>query len=383
MDTATRLKRHTQLWREGESQVRRIGIGGAIFSLLVVLTVIEPFYIKSAMTRDALNDKRAEQADVVAKQQDIDRLKNQLSEMTSVIEAQPWMGQISDLKQQFRSNEITDPTRQSNEALKSIADNLKEIIVRPLSQASAGLGETDELASFDEEIESEIDAWYRRHAPTRWWRTTMAKDQTASEIGNEINWILAGASDVADETREELAVRAADMNKQLDALDADIESLSDELTDVMNRALPAWARNIIDVEDLLVLFPLLLAGIAAYLLATAVRTAGHFHAMADGEGWSDEDRKDPLLSSAWTLTPRGSRGTLMTAATYGAVLGVLGISLYRSQNPPLTEDEGSVDASIAMIATQWSLTTMVAYGVIAAAIGAVAVILFRKREAGD
>ena len=54
MDPALRLKRHTQLWKEGESQVRRIGIGGAIVSLLVVLTVIEPFYIESGKTRDDL-----------------------------------------------------------------------------------------------------------------------------------------------------------------------------------------------------------------------------------------------------------------------------------------------------------------------------------------
>jgi hypothetical protein len=147
----------------------------------------------------------------------------------------------------------------------------------------------------------------------------------------------------------------------------------------MNRALPAWARGILDLKQLMVIYPWLLAGIAIYLIATAIQASRHFHAMADGEGWTAEERRDPVLSTAWTLTPRGPVGSVATVATYATVLGVLGLCVYRSQHPPESAKAGSVQAGVDIIAAQASWSALLAYGLFIAAIAVVATAAFRHR----
>ena len=380
MDPATKLKRHSQLWSAGETSARRIGIGGAIFALVILLTVIEPYHIESAKMQGEIQTRSAEVDALEAELEKMHGIKEQLGELSQRIETQPWTDEIQTLKDDFSAGRVTDPRTHSNKALNAIAEELRKEIVSPLRNATDQLGDENPLTEVPGELDKSITEWLGQYERTAWWITRDRKDDTASAIGLELTWILDVASDDAEEIRAEIAAAAKDKAAKVEEARGEVDALVKDLQDVMNRALPAWARGILNLEQLMVIYPWLLAGIALYLIATAIQASRHFRAIADGEGWSAEERRDPVLSTAWTLTPRGTAGSLATVATYGAVLGVLGLCVYRSQHPPKTAKSSSVQASVDIIAAQASWSAVFAYALLIAAITIVAVMVFRDRE---
>lgn len=380
MDQATRLKRHTQLWSAGETSVRRIGIGGVIFALIVLLKVIEPYHIEFSKWEKKVETQESAYDTVKAERDRIPEIQEKLFEMLIQIENEPWTDEIQKLKDDFRAGRVSQPRDHSNKTLNAIATQLQESIVKPLRAATAQLTEDNVLAALPDKLDKEIVEWLDRYEDEPWWTTLDRKDDTAAAIGEELKWVLNDASAAAPKIKAELEAAEKTLAKQLQDAASEIEALKAELGKVIDRAMPTWARGIIGVDHLLVLFPWLLAGIAIYLVGTALRSSHHFHAMADGEKWSTEERRDPLLSTSWTLTPRGVTGSIATFATYAAVMGVLGASLYRSQHPPHSIDEGSIQASVNAIADQSSTSAMVAYAFFAAAIAVVIYALFRDRS---
>ncbi|MDJ0700804.1 MAG: hypothetical protein QNJ07_13195 [Woeseiaceae bacterium] len=380
MDSATKLKRHTQLWSSGETSVRRIGIGGVAFALIILLAVIEPYHIKSAGKQSEIDTQKSDLAKLRAEIDRIPEVQNQLGAVTNKITEQPWTDEIQKLKDEFAAGEVAAPRQRSNEILDEIASELRTDVILPLRAATAKLPEGNRLAKVPDELERAIDDWLERYKPVRWWSTRLRKDETAYQIGAELTSLLNGALEDAAKIKRELEAAAATKAKKLKGIETAIQNLEAELQKVMERAIPTWARGILTVKQMLVLFPWLLAAIAIYLVVTALRTSRHFHAMADGEGWSAEDRSDPLLSTPWTLTPRRIPGSIATFLTYGSVLGVLGACVYRSQHPPTSAAAGSVQASVDVIARQSSLSAMVAYGFLVAAIAVVIVVLVRDRQ---
>ena len=273
MDPATRLKRHAQLWSAGEANARRIGIGGAIFALIILLTVIEPFHMESSKTRGDIDARQNEAERLQAELQTLADIQAQLSTMSRRIDSQPWTDEIETLKRQFRAGEISDPVRQSNAALDAIADELRKDVIEPLANASARLPDDNPLANVPATLDEAVAEWLNRYQRTNWWITRDAKNDTAEAIGRDLSFILSDASREAATAIDRLRAAARDTSTQLARTRSDIEALVEKLTGVMDRALPAWARGIIDVEQLLILFPLVVAAIAAYLLVTAVRAS--------------------------------------------------------------------------------------------------------------
>jgi hypothetical protein len=380
MDQATRLKRHTQLWSAGETSVRRIGIGGVIFALIVLLNVIEPYYIEFSRTQKQIETQESEYDTVKAERDRISEIQEKLFEMLIKIANEPWTDEIQKLKDDFSEGRVSQPHDRSKESLEKIAEQLQKSIVKPLRVATAQLPDDNPLAALPDKLDKEVVEWLDRYEDEAWWVTRDLKDDTARAIGEELKWVLNDASAAAPKIKAELEAAEKALAKQLQVAASEIEALKAELGKVIDRAMPTWARGIIGVDHLLVLYPWLLAGIAIYFVGTALRSSHHFHAMADGENWSTEERRDPLLSTSWTLTPRGIAGSIATFATYAAVMGVLGASLYRSQHPPHSIDEGSIQASVNAIAVQSSTSAMVAYAFFAAAIAVVIYALFRDRS---
>ncbi|MBT8102991.1 MAG: hypothetical protein KJO95_08475 [Gammaproteobacteria bacterium] len=381
MDDAKKLQRHTELWKAGETSVRRIGIGGSIFALVVLLTVIEPFHIESADTQTDIRTQKTEIAELKAELDTIANLQQQLGGLTERIAEQPWTDEIEGLKLDFREGRVTEPRSHSNSVLNKIAKDLRDQIVAPLRAATAPFADDHPLADIPGEVDDAIANWLDEYSSTDWWLTTGRKDDTAEAIGTELDLLLYQAAEKAKKIAGELEEKAALKAQEVRDAESALAALVENLEAVMNRALPTWARGILSVQQLIIIFPWLLAGIAILLITTALRSSRHFHAMADGEGWSAEERRDPVLSTAWTVTPRGQVGSLASLATYAAVFGVLGLCVYRSQHPPETAATGSVQASVDVIASMASWSALLAYGLLVAAVGVVAATVFRKPNA--
>ena len=379
MDEARRLKRHAELFEAGETSVRRIGIGGAIFALVVLLTVIEPFHIESSRAQSEIEVRQGEVRVLAGDIERIESLRQELEGMSERIANQPWTDEIETLKDDFREGRVTEPRAHSNEVLSDIAAELRAGIVEPLRPSIVPLGEGHELSSVPEDIDGAIRNWHEEYRKSDWWITTDRKDDAGRAIGNELDVLLSRATKDAAKIGDELAAASGVLAGEIRQAERRIDALVADLQGVMDDALPGWARGFLDVRQLLVIYPWLLAGIAVFLTATALRTTYHFHAMAEGEGWSADERRDPLLSTAWTVTPRGPAGSLATVATYGAVFAVLGLCIYRSQHPPETEAQAGVQASVDAIASTAGWSALFAYAVFAAAVAVVAANVFRKQ----
>ncbi|MBT8100452.1 MAG: hypothetical protein KJO82_11910 [Gammaproteobacteria bacterium] len=381
MDDARKLQRHTELWKAGETSVRRIGVGGSIFALVVLLTVIEPFHIESADAQAKIKTQKTEIGRLKVELDKIAELQQQLDGVSKRIAQQPWTDEIAVLKADFKEGRVSEPRSHSNKALSDIAEELRADIVAPLRAASARFDDDHPLAEIPGEIDDAIAEWLEEYSSTAWWLTTDRKDDTAEAIGSELDSLLHTASENAQEIADELEAKSERKAQEVSDAEGALTALVKDLEAVMDAALPTWARGILSVQQLIIIFPWLLAGIAILLVSTALRGSHHFRAMADGEDWSAEERRDPVLSTAWTMTPRGQGGSLVTLATYAAVFGVLGLCVYRSQHPPESAATGSLQASMDVIASMASWSALLAYGLLVAAVAVVAAVVFQKPKA--
>ena len=96
----------------------------------------------------------------------------------------------------------------------------------------------------------------------------------------------------------------------------------DVLNTKMQSAMPTWARNLITVEQMVQMFPLIVFGFAFYLLYSGLSLTRHHEVIAHARQWTDEDNRDPLYSAPWTLIYRGGMGTATTIALYAGVFVV-------------------------------------------------------------
>jgi hypothetical protein len=176
--------------------------------------------------------------------------------------------------------------------------------------------------------------------------------------------LLKEASEVISSIRISLEKNQEQKEKEQKVLKSQIDSLTVDIDDALKQALPSWARGLLSADNMVVLYPWILIGIAIFLVATALRSAHHFRAMADSEGWTVEERRDPLLSTLWTLVPRGRVGTAVTFVNYTWIFGVLGICLYRLFNPPGPKDSPILTAQLNSISATSGGMTYVLLGAV-------------------
>jgi hypothetical protein len=116
-----------------------------------------------------------------------------------------------------------------------------------------------------------------------------------------------------------VAKKTSELEKRLGQLQAETtikELLLEELKEKMETILPQWVRGMVTVEQMVQVYPLIMLGIAIYVLGIGLALTGHYRVIANDMKWSGEERSDPAYSSLWTLTYRGPYGTGLILAVY-------------------------------------------------------------------
>jgi hypothetical protein len=90
----------------------------------------------------------------------------------------------------------------------------------------------------------------------------------------------------------------------------------------MRSVLPGWVRDFVGIEDMVQGFPLIVFGIAMYLLYSGISLTRHHAVVAKARQWTPEEKQDPLFSAPWTLIYRGPIGTATTIILYTGVFVV-------------------------------------------------------------
>jgi len=202
-----------------------------------------------------------------------------------------------------------------------------------------------------DDINEAIESWAARTIPTNWYFTGEGKDRAVREVQEVLQEIKKEATDRIEQEKMAVTEDKEKLQEEFDEEKKELEKIEAKIAQAMNDILPSWAGKLISVQTLVLLYPWLLVGIAMYLMGRAGFASRDFHRMADEKGLTAKERSDPLMSSMWTLTARGTLGTTITLTAYLIVLASLWYCLYLSQQPAQVEDisrlleEGQIDSS--------------------------------------
>jgi hypothetical protein len=319
MDTQVLLERHSQLWETGQRSIRRTIISGLIFAVVVLFNVLEP-YAETAPRRDALHDSEVKEEAMRYELQSLNSVTTELGAIDARLDEAPWTQRKNDLVRRFARGEVEDAQREADETIRGIAGEVRAEIAAPLKEVVAQAPALAGLASHPTEVSSAIDEWERRNIGNRWFETLSMKTATVDELDETMETIQREASRTVEVMRQAVEREHEQIATEQSELAEGIKTEQSEIQQVLDGIIPAWAKGLVPVELMAQIYPLVLVGIAIYLVGTAFVASRHYHGMADARGWSMEERSNPLLSSLWTLTYRGPTGTAITLLCYAVVL---------------------------------------------------------------
>ena len=339
MDTETRLRRHSQLWETGIARVRGLAFGGVIFAVVMLLNVIQPYWEvernpKFVNLRSAVEELEEKQATNESKIADLKRIEQAFGEIKREIDGAPWRDEIQELLDFCKGGCPANTKPKADTVIEDIADELQTLIVAKFRAAIADSPMIQEFEPHAVAIEKAINDWRDEKLQTDWYLTPAMKSATGNQAGEiarvsaqeaerKLGDLSVAAAGAIASTKTALDTKQSELITEEENLDNKIREKDEKIERAMNSALPGWATGLFTVDRMIVLYPWILISLATFMLGSAWNAGRHFRGMADAEGWSAEERSDPLLSSPWTLTWRGNMGSTVTALYYLTVVGVL------------------------------------------------------------
>lgn len=358
------LARHFTLWEENNTRIRRVVFLSLVLSVALVVKVLDPFVENSEKKAPALQNIESltdEKSVVAAKLTALERVEHVLKDVNEFIDNQPWQREKRDLIARYREMR-TGFDRDSYQAeadatIENIANMLRESVVLPLRQGADIVdvqgGDLQQLDSEIESLDGFIADWQDEYTGQRWYDTIERKDRTMVDLSDSLNERLEEFSVFV--TKELDAVKQArlQVDERLDELAGELAAESDRLKLIekeLEAILPKWLHGLVEIHQVIQLFPLLLLGAALYVLGTGVTLTRHYQRYADGKQLGTELTSEPAMSSTWTLIPRGRLGTPQTCLAYSLFFLVSWFLLEESIT--LLQAWLAIDASAAWVPSQ-------------------------------
>lgn len=365
MDTF-RLDRHFKLWEEDNKSLKRVIFAALVISIALIVKVLVPFVAftedkKPVLLRiDALNTDRAA---VNERLQTIEKTEQALTGINRYIASRPWQMEKEALVQRYRSLRMSPPPggidpgryqREADETISRIGRELQENIIQPLQQSTQVTRERrSDLERLNAEIESLnrfIKEWEDQHMGVNWYRTLDMKEMMVMGLTKDLGARLNDFTRIVKQEQDEVkqARQAVDndlqlVNKRIAAEQDVLQKLDGELQSI----LPQWLRGLVTTEQVLQILPVGLLITAVYVFYIGLSLTRHFSIYADGKAFEESVRTDPVMSSVWTLVPRGKPGTVLTVAAY--MLFFIVVWLLLEKSTALLLQWVTIDASRAWI----------------------------------
>ncbi|MBL8840428.1 MAG: hypothetical protein JNL90_02745 [Planctomycetes bacterium] len=208
----------------------------------------------------------------------------------------------------------------------TILDAIEQAVRAPIERALAA---ATHLASDLGGVRQALDdlalrlaKWRTDHLAQREWLAT--PDQKRQEVeglnGVIERWRQALEAELTP-LQQQLEQRGAAAKERSDALAAQQEGIAarqQELTKKVADLLPAWIKNFVTVDELVRLLPFALVLLAGLIAVGAALTRHHHLASRAPLHPDPAERRDPALTSSWTLADRGLLGTLWTTLCWCA-----------------------------------------------------------------
>lgn len=215
----------------------------------------------------------------------------------------------------------------ADEAVERIVALVREVVRQPvasvLERFPALAGELPQIGPALDELGATLDRWRQEHLERRdWYATVDAKEREINDLGAVLDaWgrRVTGAVGPAKERLEATATSAAQQITALGAERTRLETARGAFEASVQSLLPGWIRGFVTVPELVRFLPFILVTLAG-LIAAGAALVRHHHLKSRDELYPEpQQRRDPALSSCWTLADRGFAGTLWSSISWCAV----------------------------------------------------------------
>ncbi len=329
-----RFKRHMRLWEEQNKLVKRTMIVALLLGLLLPVKVFKPMTEVSQKTENELKELQAsmERREQIAELEfALNNMEKTFITVQSTLEQEPWNEEKDKLIRTYqgvRSDRTRIASRdqiqaEADKTICTIGGMVRERIINPLEGSLPPDQEIQAafqaLSEYMVTLNRDIEQWETEHVGRVWYSTISEKGEAMDELTVSLRDRLRNLPGLLHEEQRKIDGQRKDLTTRTAALEegiSEIQSNLDDLEREMQQILPGWLRGIVEISEMIQIFPALLLVLTLYVFWLAISLTRHYNLVVDEINLTPEDKKDPSTSSTWTLTNRGQIGTLITVTAY-------------------------------------------------------------------
>jgi len=356
-----RFKRHMKLWEEQNKLVKRTIIVAILLGLLLPIKVLKPMTEISRKTEKPqkelkLSQEKKEQIGV--QKLALDNMEKTFSKIQSTLGREPWMDEKDKLIRKYQDmrrvgTQVSSEEMQAeaDKTIRTIGGMVRERIIGPLEESlprDLEIRATFQVLSGKiETLNGDIEQWEADHIGIVWYPTIQEKTRAMIELTESLRErmkdlpdLLRAEKEKIDEQRDDLTIRTVALEKDIDEKKKNLDDLEKQ----MQQILPGWLRGIVGISEMIQIFPAFLLVLTLYIFWLAISLTRHYNLVVGKIDLTQEDKKDPSLSSTWTLTNRGQVGTLITVTAYLIFTILMWVFFewgYRLLNTWMIDDNGA------------------------------------------
>ena len=336
-----RIKRHVEVAAQTARAMKRISLAGLVFGSFILVNVLQPYsddFDTYLLRRESVDEKETAVTKTTEALQAVRVLSGQVTQTMETIKRAPWKSHKDELIETYADMQARETGTPSE--YQSLADATVERIADDIRLAISPVGNTletnpdlrqaiPEIDGQQNELTAWINTWEKEKLGDVWYGTIGGKETTLRDVNNNVE---GRVGDMATEVEHSIDRLSATVDATKRRFDEDLarqkrEALDeqaklDTLNEKMQSVMPTWVRGLISVEQMVQMFPLIVFGIAVYLLYSGLSLTRHHEIIAHAKRWTTEERQDPLYSAPWTLVYRGRIGTATTIVLYAGVFAV-------------------------------------------------------------
>jgi hypothetical protein len=250
-----------------------------------------------------------------------------------LIDKEALQERINDVKNSsFLKNHLKKRIQEeADKAIVRIDERVQATVIQPLetllrtdAKASDVLNDLDTQLSH---IREDMELWKNSHINNEEWHETIqTKDMQLSKLTKDLTDKQESFINIVKARQTLLDAKKTKLVDQQMTLVKDDQEVTRDLEDIqakLDKILPAWLRGLVLPKEIIQLYPLIIVVLVLLIGTWSLSLRRNYRVVRKHLYPQAESRRDPDLSSIWTLVYRGRAGTTSTACIYIFSLALL------------------------------------------------------------
>ena len=319
-----RFQRHLELWKDQNKQIKRVVIGTLIFGFLVLIRVLIPFHDETEHSLKVIRNLTTEKDSLDQINNIYLNLGDSLKIVQQTIQSEPWEMEKENLIRKFavinREGRPVDAQKVADSTIMSIVKTIQQQIIRPLDKVLENIErqnfDLNELSNQIEDFSQFINQWKKDHIGVRWFGTISEKNQEIFELTQQLNLRTRNLAEVLGQKERSIKHEIQNRKEKIATISQEVAQEKTDLEKVLEDLLPKWLQGIINVEQMIQLYPIFLLILMLYSAWIVFNLSRHYHYFSTQMMTTAQEKTDLALSSIWTITQKAKRDVILTKITY-------------------------------------------------------------------